>query len=69
MAYKNFLYTKENGIGVMTMNRPEVLNAFSYDSLGETSDALDEIAADSEVKVFVIREPIKSLPPGRIFVI
>lgn len=64
MAYKNFLYTKENGIGVMTMNRPEVLNAFSYDSLGETSDALDEIAADSEVKVFVIRGTDKVFAAG-----
>ncbi|HNX29116.1 MAG TPA: enoyl-CoA hydratase/isomerase family protein [Syntrophomonadaceae bacterium] len=55
MEYKNFLYTKENGIGIMTMNRPDVLNAFSYESFGETAQCFTEIAADPEVKVFVIR--------------
>lgn len=64
MGHKNFLYTKENGIGVMTMNRPEVLNAFSYESLGETAQVLDEIAVDTEVKVFVIRGTEKVFAAG-----
>lgn len=55
VEYKTFLYKKENGIGIMTMNRPDVLNAFSYESFGETAQLFTEVAADPEVKVFIIR--------------
>ena len=64
MAYNNLLFSKENGIGIMTMNRPEVLNAFSYESLGETAKLVDEIAADPEVKVLVIRGNEKVFAAG-----
>lgn len=64
MAYKHLLYSKENGIGIMTMNRPEVLNAFSYESLGETASLVDEIAADPEVRVLIIRGTGKVFAAG-----
>jgi enoyl-CoA hydratase len=44
----------EKGVGVLTLNRPEKLNALSTTLLHELSAALDAAEADPEVRVLVL---------------
>ncbi|PGC32589.1 enoyl-CoA hydratase [Bacillus pseudomycoides] len=48
------LYTGENGIAKITINRPEALNALSRDVLEQLSSILDKIKIDSSVKAVII---------------
>ncbi len=45
------LFHKEAGLGWVTLNRPEVMNALSYDTLGRLGELCEQIAADREVRV------------------
>ncbi len=54
MAYKNLLYSKEDGIGIVTINRPEVLNALNTEVLVELYEAFNEIEKDPEVRVAIL---------------
>ncbi len=44
----------EKGVGVLTLNRPEKLNALSTALLGEFSAALDAAEADPDVRVLIL---------------
>lgn len=56
MSDAPLLYEKRNdGIVILTLNRPEKLNALSGSLLDALSEAVDEIAADPEVRVFLLR--------------
>lgn len=48
------LYTEENDIATITLNRPESLNALSRNVLEQLSSILDRIKADSSVKAVII---------------
>jgi len=54
MNYNNITFTKEEGIGHLTINRPDKLNALNVETIDELSRCLDEIAADDEVKVVIL---------------
>ncbi|MCK4795674.1 MAG: enoyl-CoA hydratase/isomerase family protein [Desulfobacteraceae bacterium] len=47
-------YEKNEGIGIITLNRPESMNAISSEFIGELDQILDEIANDDEVSVVII---------------
>ncbi len=47
MAYENLLLQIEDGLAVLTINRPKVLNALSYDTIGELIAALGEVEKSS----------------------
>jgi enoyl-CoA hydratase len=44
----------EKGVGVLTLNRPEKLNALSTPLLGELSAALDAAESDPDVRIVVL---------------
>ncbi|PLR78606.1 enoyl-CoA hydratase [Bacillus sp. V3-13] len=48
------LYTEENGIARITLNRPEALNALNLDVLEQLSSILDTIKSDNSVKAVII---------------
>jgi enoyl-CoA hydratase/carnithine racemase len=48
------LYEKEGGVAVLTLNRPERLNAISVKMLGELSDRLIECDRDRDVRAIVL---------------
>ncbi|NSW83120.1 MAG: enoyl-CoA hydratase/isomerase family protein [Syntrophothermus sp.] len=54
MEFKTLLFEKDTGIGILTLNRPKQLNAINGEMLTELSNAMDNIAADDEVKVLII---------------
>ena len=54
MAFENILYEVKDGIATITFNRPKALNALNGALLDELSQALDEIAADENIRVLVL---------------
>lgn len=54
MTYKNILISKEERIAVITINRPESLNALNALTISEISSALDELQDDHEVRVIIL---------------
>lgn len=55
MPYETLLYRKEEGyIGIVTLNRPQRLNAYSMQLIAELRSVYEEIERDDEVRVFLI---------------
>ncbi|PZR97266.1 MAG: 2-(1,2-epoxy-1,2-dihydrophenyl)acetyl-CoA isomerase [Candidatus Chloroheliales bacterium] len=54
MAYETILYTVEDGIATLTLNRPEVLNAFNQAMTDEIQDALKKAERDEAARCLVI---------------
>ncbi|MBM4763018.1 enoyl-CoA hydratase-related protein [Bacillus sp. B15-48] len=50
----DLLFTVENGIARITLNRPERLNAFSIEMIDAWIKALEEVRDSEEVKVLII---------------
>lgn len=54
MAYEQILYSVEDGIATITMNRPEKLNAFTGTMMAEMIDAFDKVDADDAVRCVIV---------------
>lgn len=54
MEYSNITFANEDGIGVITMNRPKALNALNAATMYELEDCVEKIAQDDSVKVVII---------------
>src|SRR5579862_3120877 len=54
MAYENLLYEKRDGIGFVTFNRPNVLNALNHKTMEELRDILVSAREDDEVRVLLL---------------
>jgi enoyl-CoA hydratase len=52
--YKTLLFKKEDQIGILTINRPDKLNAISNELTKELKDLLEKIEEDEELRVLVI---------------
>ncbi|NIO09121.1 MAG: enoyl-CoA hydratase [Deltaproteobacteria bacterium] len=48
------LVTREEAIGIVTLNRPKQLNALSYDLIKELSQAMDAFDLDPEIKTIIL---------------
>ena len=53
MSYQDILYVVEDGIATITMNRPDMLNAFTSTMLDEIIDAIDRTDADDDVRAVI----------------
>jgi naphthoate synthase len=53
-TYQDILYEKADGIAKITINRPEVRNAFRPQTVREMIDAMDEAREDPEVGVVIL---------------
>ncbi len=53
--FETIIYEKENGIGYVTLNRPQVLNAYNIKMRDELYQVLAAIRDDTEVKVAVFK--------------
>ena len=54
MSYETLLIDKSEGIGTITLNRPEVLNAMSTVLFREMNDAVCEMEADEQIKAIIL---------------
>src|SRR5919108_2687608 len=54
MAYEYILVEKEQGVALLTMNRPDKLNAMNRQLSTELHDAVMQMAADDDVGCIVI---------------
>ena len=54
MDYSTILYELEDQILTITLNRPDILNAFNRDMMSELIDAFDKADADDEVRAIIV---------------
>jgi len=54
MAYENLLIERDGGVLVVTINRPEKLNALNTKTVTELGQVMDEAGSDSAVKAIVL---------------
>jgi enoyl-CoA hydratase len=52
--YKTLIYEKKDNIGVLTVNRPDRLNALSNELTEELDKLLDEVEKDDDLRVLLI---------------
>ena len=54
MDYKNILLERRDNIAVLSLNRPNKLNAFTFPMMEEMIDALDVLDADDNIHALII---------------
>jgi enoyl-CoA hydratase len=64
MAYNTILCETRNSVGLITLHRPEVLNALSAELIGELNAALDDFEADDAIGCMVITGSPKAFAAG-----
>lgn len=63
-SFETILFEAKDGIGTLTLNRPERLNAMTNGMVRETTEALREIARDASVRVLVLTGAGRGFCPG-----
>jgi len=53
-AFETIIFTRENGITTIKLNRPEALNALSPKMFEELNTVFDEVANDESIRVVII---------------
>jgi enoyl-CoA hydratase len=64
MAYENIILEKEDGIAVITFNRPEAMNALNIQTRAEFREAIADVAADEAVRVLILTGNGKAFVAG-----
>jgi enoyl-CoA hydratase len=64
MTYANLLLTREDGIGTVTINRPEVMNALNIAVFQELYRMFTEIEKDPEIRVVILTGAGKAFVAG-----
>jgi enoyl-CoA hydratase len=54
MELQNLLWRVDDGVGVLTFNRPKALNALDSRTIGELAQVLDAVAADRSLRALVL---------------
>ncbi len=63
-TYHTILVEKKNPVGIITMNRPEKLNAMNLAMKNELSDALSDMEVDDDIKVVILTGAGKAFSSG-----
>jgi enoyl-CoA hydratase len=64
MSYTNIIVEKKNNIGYIIINKPQVLNALDKTLLKELLAAVDDLEADSSIKVALLTGKDKAFVAG-----
>lgn len=62
--YKSLLVKVEQHVATVTLNRPEIRNAFNDEMIAELTDAFSTLGADDEVRVIVLAAAGKAFCAG-----
>jgi enoyl-CoA hydratase len=54
MSFETIIFTKENHIALIQFNRPKALNALNNALFDELDQVLDQVEADSDIRVLVL---------------
>jgi len=54
MTYENLLVETQDGIALVTVNRPKVMNALNAQTLGELAAAFDAVEADPAARALIV---------------
>ncbi len=54
MPYQEIIYEKENGLAIITFNRPQVRNALNYQAFDEALEAAIDVDTDDTVRVLIL---------------
>jgi 2-(1,2-epoxy-1,2-dihydrophenyl)acetyl-CoA isomerase len=65
MSYETILFEVNNGIANLTLNRPDVFNAFNEQLSADVNDALKKTAKDKSIRVLVITGAGKAFCSGQ----
>ena len=66
-SYKHIILEKRDRIGIITLNRPEKLNALNQDGFRELYDAVKKVDQDSEMRVLVLKGAGRAFCAGADF--
>lgn len=64
MAYENILVDVKGPVGIITLNRPDALNALNTGLMNDLSDALDQFEADDDIGAVVITGSERAFAAG-----
>jgi enoyl-CoA hydratase len=64
MNYSHILFDSNNGIAVITLNRPKVMNALCRDLNKELLDVFEQIKNRSDIRVIILTGGIKAFAAG-----
>src|SRR6185437_15813696 len=64
MAYETIILERKGAVGVVTLNRPQALNALSNALVRDIGAALDELEADAAIGAIVITGSEKAFAAG-----
>lgn len=64
MAYETIIVSKEGKLGIITLNRPQAMNALSHKLVTELMSALAELETDDEVRCLVIAGSERAFSAG-----
>jgi len=64
MAYSTVIYEKEDGVAIITFNRPERRNALNPQLTSEIDDALTDAENDKEIYAVILTGGLKSFISG-----
>lgn len=53
MSYQDIIVEKDEGVGIITLNRPEVLNALSRNLYRELDEVVTEMEEDSDIRAVI----------------
>jgi len=64
MTLKNLTIEKDGQIAVITINRPDALNAINMETMTEIGDAMLELGGDADVRVVIVTGAGKAFVAG-----
>lgn len=64
MSYRNILVRREGGVGIVTLNRPEALNALNLEMTTELGDALAAFERDGGIDAIVLTGSDRAFAAG-----
>ncbi len=64
MSYENILVEKRDAVGLITLNRPQALNALCAALIDELEQALDDLEADDSIGAIVVTGSEKAFAAG-----
>jgi enoyl-CoA hydratase len=63
-SYEHIIVDRKETVGVITLNRPKMLNALSFGVFGEIKRAVDELEADDAIGCIVVTGSEKAFAAG-----